>query len=65
MSSKSYEHLILEFDVSTWSFVGEQSPYLVVLDTHGKQGWELVSTAQAAKEHHLLMFFKRKTRTKH
>jgi hypothetical protein len=65
MSSKSYEHKILELDASTWTVVGEKEPYQAVLDSHGRQGWELVSTAPGGREHHVLMFFKRKTKTKH
>jgi hypothetical protein len=65
MSSKSYEHKILELDATTMSIVGEKEPYQAILDSHGRQGWELVSTAQGVKEHHVFMFFKRKLRTKH
>jgi hypothetical protein len=65
MSSKSYEHMILELDVATWRFVGEEDPHLVILENHGRRGWELVSTAPGAKEHHVLMFFKRTVKTHH
>jgi hypothetical protein len=65
MSTKSYEHKILELDAGTWTVVGEQEPYQATLDSYGRQGWELVSTAPSGKELHVLMFFKRKTRSKH
>jgi hypothetical protein len=65
MSSKSYEHKILELDASTMTVVGEKEPIQAILDSNGRQGWELVSTVQGGKDHHVLMFFKRKLRTKH
>ena len=46
---RAYEHKILEVDVSTWTVVGDKEPFQTSLDSHGRQGWELVSTAQSAR----------------
>jgi len=62
MSSKSYEHSILTFDPTTWSFDSIDEPGSVVLAKHGSEGWELVSAVPAPKAPRILMFFKRKSK---
>ena len=39
MSSKIYEHAVIELDATTMTVVGGQAPLQDVLNERGKQGW--------------------------
>lgn len=62
MSSKTYEHLVLELDAANMTVVGADAPLQDVLSERGRAGWELISAVPSGKAQQVLMFFKRKTR---